>query len=87
MFLSKYRFEIPSLQCCGWCLPHSHCIPTSVGDSRHCGNIRACLHSFVHFLNASPADCEIHSVIRYLNAKILKAVENHGTFVKCMDKT
>ena len=35
----------------------------------------------------NPANSEIHSVIRYLKAKGMKAVEITITFVKCMDKT
>ena len=35
----------------------------------------------------NPADREIHSVIRYLSAKGVKAVEITVTFVKCIDKT
>ena len=35
----------------------------------------------------NPANFEKCSVIRYLSAKGVKAVEIHRKFVKCMDKT
>ena len=47
-----------------------------------------CLYIFeMPPLIENPADREICSVIRYLSAKGVKAVEIYLIFVKCMDKT
>ena len=68
------------LHCCameGVMCMHTVYLYLLASNSRHCSNIWVCLHIWNTSLIENPAYCEIRSVIRYLSAKGLKAVEIH----------
>jgi hypothetical protein len=93
MFLSKYRFEIPPLQRCGWCSVLADCIRTYVGKRQPPLRQHLSVFKFVCKYLKCLRSLKIPPTVKYALQfvisvlKVRKQLKFTVTFVKCMEKT